>query len=258
VVHVSDLTNQNKKFCPREVVLARKFELPPATITVDPAMRITWDEGRDKQARVNNDYLREHMVGEWKCTNCGTKAVWGRVPKGLTGSCIRSFHAWRYVEPTFLHPSGFVGSLDGLVDFGLPKFRILEVKIIKADEFKQLKAPLAEHRIRTRLYLKLVAETGSLNAQTIDPNVAHVLYMMRGYGAKADTGRITPLKEFTVSRKDDEIQQYVAWAQTVKTSTIQDVVPYGICPSAFTSRAAQCPVVKQCFSGQYPAEEVLL
>lgn len=250
-LHASDLTKQDPAYCPREVALMRLLSKRRPDQYVQHAMRVTWDEGRDKQWRINNDYLRSHMVGGWYCLRCDTSVAWGPVPPDDGCTAPLGKHRWEYEEPVFTHPSGFTGSLDGVVRFSPAKQRMLEVKIIKGDDFKELKAPLAEHRIRTQLYLRLIAESPDPRTSQIDTSAGHVLYIMRGHGAKDETGLISPFREYVVERNDAAVERYVRMAY----ATVGDM-PEGICGSALCMRASRCPVAKECFSGKHPAKNL--
>lgn len=248
-LHASDLTKQQPEFCPREFWLHRKLDLQRPEQYVQHAMRVTWDEGRDKQWRLNNEYLRDVMWGHWRCVRCGAEEKWQTVPSA--DGCKHSKHVWEYEEPVFHHPSGFSGSLDGVVQFTPAKLRMLECKIIKGDDFRDLKAPLAEHRIRTQLYLRLLAEANTEPAAKIDNSVAHVLYIMRGHGVKQDQGGISPFREFLVERNDAAVEKFVRMAYALKQG-----IPEGVCSNSLCLRAQQCPVTKHCFSTKYPADQM--
>jgi hypothetical protein len=260
-VHASDLTRQSPTFCPRQVVLMKVLGVKDPPQVVAHAMRVTWDEGRDKQWRVNNVYLRDQMVGYWHCVKCGAESTWGKVPHGEVGPCIkeRAHHKWEYAETLMRHRAGFIGSFDGVVEFAPARRRILEVKIIKSEnvkksstpDFRSLVAPLAEHRIRTKLYLKLAAEGHPKLA--IDTTAAHILYICRGHGLSDGKGGISPFKEFVVERDDSEIEIYLQMASAVVKSLETNSYPEGVCTSALSERAESCSVCKQCFSGKYPA-----
>jgi hypothetical protein len=246
-LHASDLTKQDPAFCPREVALMRLLGVKRPAQYVQHAMRVTWDEGRDKQWRVNNDYLRSHMVGDWRCLRCDQTAEWSTYPS--TEGCALGGHRWEYEEPVFHHPSKFTGSIDGVVRFSPARQRMLEVKIIKGDDFKTLKAPLAEHRVRTQLYLRLIAESPDARTSQIDVSAGHVLYIMRGHGMKDEVGQISPFREFVVERNDAAVERYIRMAYAASGD-----MPEGICASAMGVRASKCPVAKECFSGKYPAK----
>lgn len=253
-LHASDLTNNDTPFCPREIILLRKLGRTRGSVRIPPALRYTFDEGNDKQWRFNNDWLRRYMVGDWECIRCGKVKKWSRYPVEKTchnGSC-----EYEYKEPRFIHPLGPSGGIDAIVDLGLPKLRIVETKIMgnnyPREDFKNLLAPLAEHRIRTRLYLKLIAESNVPHLEEIDTSVAHVLYMLRGHGIKDDQGEISPFKEFIVQRNDVEVENYLQLALAVKACEGLDAYPKGVCSDSLCKRAGDCRVSKECFSGEYP------
>ena len=250
-LHASDLTKQQPEFCPREVFLQRWLDKKRPDQYVAHAMRVTWDEGRDKQWRINNDYLRDYMWGHWRCLKCDEHHQWCAYPGSGDGPCVRGSHNWEYEEPVFTHPTGFTGSIDAIVQFTPARRRVVEVKIIKGDDYRDLKAPLAEHRVRTLLYLRLLAEANTIPAASVDLSAAHVLYIMRGHGTKDEDGVITPFKEFVVQRDDAAVERYIRMAQALR-----DGVPQGICPTAMCGRAGACPVVKECFSGAYPPDQM--
>jgi hypothetical protein len=246
-LHASDLTHQDREFCPREVVLMRKLGVQHPERYIPHALRVTFDDGRDKQWRVNNNYLRPYMFGPWRCRRCDAVSDWSAQPKGA--GCPTGKHDWEYKEPEFRHPSGFTGSIDGIVKFSSAHYRMVEVKIMNVEDYKELVAPLAEHRVRTRLYLRLVAECPEDHTAKIDVSEAHLLYIARGHGLKGDRGQITPFKEYIVKRDDASVERYVRMAYAVSGP-----MPEGVCSDVMCKRAKVCPVRKPCFSGQYPAE----
>lgn len=261
-VHASDLTREDPEFCPRRIVLHRILGTPIPPQKVPHAMRVTWDEGNDKQARMNNNYLRDYMVGRWECDRCLTVLHWGPCPDYEDhGDCTAGrSHKWRYVEPFFRHPSGFTGSVDGVVKISADVLRLIEVKIIKSDFFRDLKAPYGEHRIRTQLYLRLVDENKEFKSHGIDTKYGHIIYIMRGHGQKNSQGVISPFKEFIVQRSDKEVDRYIAMSSaasvTAKTKeALRLKTPKGICSTMMCRRASVCEVAKQCFSGEYPSVE---
>jgi hypothetical protein len=245
-LHASELTNQDPEFCPREVALLRALGMTRPDFHVPHALRVTFDEGRDKQWRINNEYLRPYMVGAWECVRCGDYRPWGKAPPIENCDSVRG-HLWEYVEPVFKHPSGFTGSIDGVVRFTSARLRPIEVKIMKGDDYEKLKAPLAEHRVRTQLYLRLIAESVDQYTAEIDASAAHVIYIMRGHGKKDEAGVITPFKEYVVPRNDKAVERYVRMAYAVGKG-----MPSGICASALCKRAEKCAVAKECFSGKHP------
>jgi len=254
-IHASDLT-KDIEYCPREKALYHLLDKPPAGQYIDTALRVTFDEGWDKQGRVNNDYLRQWIVGNWRCSSCKRTRIWGGFPK--SSDCeIKAICNWKYEEPVFSHyVSKATGSLDALVAVRKNKLVYVEVKIMKADTFKTLKMPLAEHRIRTQLYLKIIAESEVVEAKQINTSYAIVLYFCRGYGFKnPDIEEISPFKEFVVKRDDAAVQEFINKAHALTTYKRRPDLglPYGVCDNMLCKRAKQCKVAKQCFSEEFPA-----
>ena len=249
-VHASDLTREKPLFCPREVVLMRRLDIQKYKQAISFAMRLTFDEGADKQWRINNDYLRAHMVGRWRCTRCDRKSEFQVGPPNSEGyHCLR--HNWEYIEPTLTHPVGITGSLDGLVQFVPSKIRMLEVKILKDEFFRKLVGAYAEHRLRTQLYLRMIAEGASFPVK-VDSEIGHVVYMMRGFGIKDVEHGFSPIKEYTVERNDAAVERYLEMALAIQKGVDPGQTPRGVCASLLDERAKSCRVKKQCFSGKYP------
>lgn len=265
-VHASMLTHSDE-FCPREFVLGRMLGKVPTNQTVPLAMRVTFDAGNDMQWRVNNDYLRQQMWGDWLCRGCGRVERWCAVPApccmlrspGDQRDCEVS--GWEYVEPTFTHPTGVVGSIDGFVRGVARKLIMLEMKILDKDEYLALLAPKQEHRLRTQLYLRLIAESRDKRARSVDLTRASLLYQMRGFGKSAKdsvgTGTIvTPFKEFTIRRDDEAVQYLLNKAAVVEAGHADKMLPGRICEGPACYRAKVCAMAKACFSAAY-SQQVL-
>jgi hypothetical protein len=252
-LHASALTRTDPPFCPREVVLCKKLDRKPYPQTVAAPMTVTFHEGRDTQARFNNYWMRNRMVGDWQCQQCGSVSYFCKAPLKCYLCKSKDLD---YKEVIFYHPSGAQGSLDAIMDVGKKKLRLVEVKIMAIDEWVKLKAPLAEHRARSKLYLELIAGSDHPQRDTIDTQRIHILYKLRGYGKKDEKlGIITPFKEFVVERNSEEVAVYLDMATAVTTSRGSEwaMIPAGICATMLDTRAKSCCVVKDCFSGKYPA-----
>ena len=250
-LHASALTRG--AFCPREVALCKKLARTPYPQKIEAPMQITFQEGRDKQARFNNDWLRKDMVGDWRCDHCGVVTRWAR--NALTCSACQS-KSLTYQEVVFYHPSGARGSLDAIVYVDRPLLRLVEFKIMGMKEWELLKMPLAEHRIRSQLYLELIKASSHPHRAQIDTTRMHVVYCLRGYGKKdAVKERISPFKEFIVKASPEAVEPYfkMAWAVTASRESEWAEVPEGVCTTLFDQRCHSCCVAKDCFSGLYPA-----
>ena len=148
-----------------------------------------------------------------------------------------------------------------LVALGAAKLTPIELKTMAADQFKTLIAPLAEHKLRTNLYLRIIAESEHPWASMVSTERARILYISKsGYGC-ADDGlkamgikeSFSPFKEFEVLRDDSQTAEPAARAKVVKDFRDGQVgMPRGICPSALTQRAKGCAFKSACFSGDHP------
>lgn len=264
-IHASSLTNKDKSFCPREYALLDLTKKTQKGQYIGTSLRTTFNHGKDLQRRLNEDYLKDIMIGDWHCQNCGQIKTFCTKPKEsqcFTDSGIN--HIWVYDEPRPLSKeSGVSGGVDALINIGQPKYRIYELKTMAVDQFKTLKAPLAEHRLRTNLYMRLVAESEGEMKYRVDTKIAGVLYVCKGFGIKDDTLKemgikdagFTPFKEYTVTRDDKGTQELCNRAKMVKQfREPKGKMPEGICPTSFCKRAKNCTVISECFSGKYPAQ----
>ena len=253
VVHASDLT---KDFCPREYAIHAIECKAIKGMTVNAAMRHTFDMGRDIEARIQNDYLGDIAVGHWQCESCDEWRTFSKRPKtGCDREDIRC--RWRYREvrlPAF--EGALTCGLDLLLDVSKPKLRMVELKTMIKEEFEKLEAPLVEHRIRTTVYLHMIRE--STWADQINGDEATVLYVAKSYGKwNADHGQITPFKEFTVKYDPKVIEPLLKLAGDFQRWREDGIMPKGVCPTSTCKRAKKCAVVQQCFSGNFPAGKVI-
>lgn len=259
-IHASDLMKDNE-FCPREVAFQDLGIGKKKDSYIGTSLRITFDHGRDIENRIRNDWLRDIAVGIWKCKVCNTKhATFGKEPKV---SCSCGYKMWEYDEYRFKsNQSGVSGGLDVMLDVGETKLRIVEVKTIDKDEFKKLLAPLAEHKFRTSLYMRLAEESDDNVAARVNTKEATILYVSKSYGFKDETLKadgisdspFSPFKEFTVLR-DDSLSDVPLAKAEVTTAWRKDPtigMPAGICHSALTGRSQKCGCAVACFSGKHP------
>lgn len=256
VIHASDLTRIDPEYCPREQYLMVAERVEQAKPYVGTAMRITFDDGVSKQWRVNNVYLRDRMVGQWCCRVCKVVSKWRKGPPSYSTNnecdCTDNKSIWEYKEPLFVHSdNGTTGSVDSLIDIGRNKLHMCELKIMATSLFPP-KMPLAEHTLRTRLYLRLIEESNHPYRTHINTKMASVLYMCRGHGRKDKSGAVTPFAEFVVKRKDIDVDTPFSKAMAVMLSRKdKKMIPCGVCASPFDTRAKSCRVKKQCWSGRY-------
>lgn len=251
VVHASDVTKGN--FCARQFRLMDVLEIKRPDQYIPAGLRATFDVGRATADLMTNEWAGESAIGHWECSSCEQVKLWTTKPKpgcmGM-GKC-----RWRYREVEFVHqPSELSGSIDLLLSLGQKQVTPIEIKIIKAEEFEKIVAPLGEHRARTRLYLRIIAESDSPYKGLVDTQHAKVVYVSRGFGKKNSDqgqGQIVPFKEFDVYRDDLSVQPYIDRAQSVATARAEGTIPAKVCDSISCPQAKGCPVKAQCFSGGF-------
>jgi len=261
-IHASDLTkmDKNTEYCPREFALLQLTGYKAKDRFIGTSLQYTFDMGRLLEHQMQNVYAKDIAIGEWLCFHCSKKTSFGSHP-GTCTVCNRK--DWNYIEPRFMSQyCGASGGIDLLVKLkGEKKLRLVEVKSIDKDMYKQLVAPLAEHTLRTNLYLRLVEESNSPFKDMVNTKEGMVFYMCKGFGtqdnsltdfAVTDAG-FSPFKEFFVGRNDSDTdalvelsRQLFAWRNKAAG------VPPPICSHGMCPRAKKCKVAKVCWSGEYP------
>jgi len=262
-IHASDLTNEDKEFCPRAIILMDIAKKKGRATFIGTSLRLTYDLGRRLQDDFNNVWLSDVMHGNWLCISCKGFKTDCTKPMGHCGKTGITCN-WMYREPRFMDgESGLDGGIDGVVDVGESKLRMVETKTIEKDGFGALKAPLSEHRLRTNLYLRLIALDGRDFAKKINTQVGHLLYICKGFGKKDEEivkkkgvrdAAFSPFKEYKIKRDDSATDLLIAKARAVTVGRKSGGVPCGICKTSMEKRAKICPVIKECWSGKYPAK----
>jgi hypothetical protein len=251
VVHASDMTNSS--YCPRAVALMDLTDAKPKDRYIPTALRTTFDMGDAVSDLFRERWAGTSAVGHWRCLACNHIETFCTRPTGFCSKCGKTL--WKYREVDFQSKTyGFSGSLDMIVDLGVPKFFPVELKIMASDEFAKLVAPLAEHRLRTSLYLYLIEDSLSPFRYRMNTQHAKICYVSRGYGKKnqdAD-GTVLPIKEFDIYRDDDSLAPFLEKAAAVKRFRESGVMPVRLCDTPSSPIAKSCPMVKACFSDKYP------
>lgn len=240
-VHASDVTKDD--FCPRQYLLMDAHNVSAQDKFINAGLKATFDVGEATAALVVK-WMGQRAWGKWVNAD-GTKIIpFGTMPEGVYGK------DWHYHEVKFMGSCDVSGSIDLIADLGHPKKRVVELKIMKVDDFDKLAAPLAEHRLRTQLYLHLIATSENPVRFLLDTDEAHILYVSRGFGKKnEDVGQIVPFKEFTVKRDDQAIAEYIERGNMVKTCREQKTIPViKVCDNIMCPTAKKCPVRQQCWS----------
>ena len=258
-VHASELTKP-EGFCPRAYALSDLTKAKPADRWLTTSENITFHLGRVMQDSVV-DWMAEmgKAIGHWRCLSCSYLHEFQSRPY----KCEKCQHkVFKPEEVRFVSAkTGASCGVDMLVALGGTKLVPIELKTMAADQFKTLIAPLAEHRLRTNLYLRIIAESAHPWASLVSHERASILYISKsGYGC-ADDGlkgmgikeSFSPFKEFEVLRDDAQTNDQATRAQVVKDFRAGAVgTPRGICPSALSQRAKGCSLKGACFSGDHP------
>lgn len=254
-VHASDLMGRTE-FCPREYALGLKYHKARPDERITTADSVTYAYGHKVEDLIIEWFAQmDKAWGDWSCHTCGRDYKFQRRPGKCLGcgGKLFEYHEVRFVSAE----SGASGSADLLVDMGQPKLSLIEIKSMDKESFKKLEAPLAEHRWRTNLYMRLVAESNHPMKDKVDLNVAYVLYLTKGgYGTKDPQirkwglldGDWSPFKEFKVIRDDTATQPQSELAKMVKDYKQTGKLPLGICPSSLVPRAKFCTQCDSCFS----------
>ena len=268
VVHASELS-KDEGVCPREYALYRITKSKPGARYLSTAENVTFTMGTMLQDIVVQTFadmkkaighwrcrschhLHEFQLRPWACATCGSKA-------GFKAEEVRFQSAI----------CGATCGVDLLLALGEPKLRPIEIKTIDKDMFKdkhtgkELVAPLAEHKLRTTFYLRLIAESDHPWASMVSTEAATILYVSKGGFGCQDAQLKTwglketfsPFKEFTITRDDKMVEALARRAKIVKDFHDGKIgMPCGVCPTAFAKRAKWCAQRVPCFSGEYPAQ----
>ena len=163
-VHGSELTKP-EGVCPRAYVLSDLTKAKPGVRYYSTSENLTFRMGRVMQDQTVHAFAdMGKAICHWKCMAC----------RHLHQFCSRPFKCsvcqFKVFEPVEVRfesaVSGASCGVDMLLALGEGKLRAFELKTMAADQFKTLVAPLAEHRLRTNLYLRIISE---LNAQLVEP-----------------------------------------------------------------------------------------
>ena len=246
VLHASDLT-RTPEFCPRQVAYEDMGVRRRPSYLPGP-MQVTFHDGLDKQDRVSM-YLKDYLIGDWECASCGKSFLWTKFPKA-TGCSRDAKCRIKYREVMFRHSElGFVGRVDAFFVLG-GRARLVEMKIMADHLLQKLSAPLAEHRLRTNLYLDLVRNSDHLGRSDVRTDEASILYINRGYGRKDAKGLISPFREYVVKRDSSALSEPHGKAAVVNRwrASGKSLMPCRACAGSAQGKSRRCHSVSRCFS----------
>lgn len=258
VLHASDMTK--KEFCPARVALMKKNKVKPSNEFISTSMRVTFDYGRYLEESVVG-YLGDSVIGDWEC-HAGHKSSLVKRPEECQydyedGTKILCEAGPRkYLEPRWVDKETDIScGTDFFVDLGEGKPILIELKSLKAPDFKTISRPRKEHLLRTNLYLHILKRSGILE---VNVDEAIVLYTCKGYGfadefiANSDLSDtpFSPFKEFTVKREDnEEIDRIFSDGLSIKNYLEKGgPLPRKVCDTKHCTQAKSCEVREVCFA----------
>lgn len=258
-VHASDVTLPGG-ICARMYALHDVMHSEPPSRSMSASQAATFRLGH----MVEEEIIRQlNAAGvaltNWLCASCGVIEEMTTEPPQCDTCGCRHFNPTnhRYVSLK----TGISASVDVHADLGDGKLTLCETKSIDKDEFKKLEAPIAEHRLRTNLYLRTVAESNSPYKSKVHLTHGIVLYQSKGgFGCKDPTvaawgfdDNFSPWKEYVVKRNDLDTDPLLDEPMKVKRFREGDrVVPTRVlCNALHDSRAARCPQRRVCFNPSY-------
>lgn len=260
-LHASELTKA-EGFCPRFYALADRENFKGKDRWLSTSEAVTFQMGRDLERNVVGWFAdMGKVVGHWSCVACGRLHQFQTRPFNCEGCGGTRFD---HKEVRFVSAkNGASCGIDMLLALGDPKLRIVELKTMDKDQFKALKAPLAEHSWRSKLYPRIVAESDQPWASMVDTSRVTILYVSKGgYGCADEdvkkwglSDKFSPFKEFEIKRCDAETDDLALRAQTVFDFRAGKIgMPHGICSTSMSKRAMSCPLKNACFSGNHPPQ----
>ncbi len=259
-IHASDMTKP-EGLCPRYYALHDEMQKKPRDRWLSTADVITYRMGNDLQDAIVHDFAdMGRAVGHWKCLACGHTHQFCKRPGKCENCGCRGFKPEEVRFKSAI--TGASCGVDMLVNLGGPKLIPVELKTMIKDQFADLLAPLQEHRLRTNLYLRIIAESDHNWSNLVSSEEARVLYVCKG-GYKADPelakwglpDKFSPVKEYKIKRDDAKTEEMQKRAKVIVDFRAGKVaMPCGVCKTALTTRAKKCPMKKECFSGNFPGE----
>lgn len=258
ILHASELTREDIEFCPRERALLFRDGDNRKAGRLGTSLNVTFQVGRWYENQVRNVWLRKYALGNWGCVNCLHTHEYQTAPESCDNCGEDNPERITYIEPRAYSPE--YDTSCG-IDFLLWQDQMLtpvEIKTIDKDQFKELLAPMSEHRKRTAFYLDLLSHSTWMDFDVnINLDYGILLYCCKGFGYHDQNegrhgvpdAKFSPFKEFKVKRADGSTLKTVYQkALDVKAWKEKKKMPKRICPNMTCKRANWCPVKKACFA----------
>lgn len=260
-VHASQLDADKDPLCARYRAYLDLKQVEEKARWVNTSPAVTFHIGRVLQESVLELWLPHMVMTDWKCRMCGFVFQFRKRP-GYCEHC--NYSKFEALEMRFTSlESGVSGGIDFVADFGSLPYRVVEIKTMDKEEFKELKAPLAQHKLRTNLYMRLIEESDSPYKDAINIQQATILYISKGgWGCKDEQitqqwklrdAAFSPFKEFSVDRDDVATEPYLKHPRLLKAwRENKGELPERLCCDEHDKRGKYCPAYKLCFGGVTP------
>jgi len=261
-IHASDITSDRQKFCARDVALRNNYNIKPPELKISTSLGYTFSMGNYLQESITRN-LYKKAVGGWRCGNCSSRVELG-THKELIKDCRQCTNLGQdhhYRELVIRDKNLKVSAAIDLIynNPTINKWEIVECKSIDKDQFKELKAPLAEHRTRTKLYLKLLKHNSELTPSLMSRfnlEKAYVLYYCKGFGTKEAKklgtvgGIFSPFKVFELNYDDLVCSEELKNIKDLRNyqQGLREELPRRLCESIVEHRACICVSKGYCFT----------
>lgn len=258
-VHASELFHKDREFCPREFALLDKLNKTRPDEFVSAASRYTFDAGNWHGNWLVHKLADKGLVlGDWQCRHCAHMYELQDRPDKCTKCKHKHFD---HIEHRFKSLTSDVScGVDVIRKTVSGKYRAVEIKSMKKEEFSALAGPLAEHKIRTNLYMRIIEDSSDPVRHKMDTKKAEIVYVLKGGWEKFqkpkewrfEDDQYTVFKVFEIERDDTKTQTKFEHAIRLKEFREgKKGIPLGLCSSRYCQRAENCAVKQECFSGKY-------
>ncbi len=179
-IHASDVTKDD--WCRRRHALAQLLDVKLPAELISTASELVFFQGNQLATKVIMTAAQQGLaIGDWECFACGLLHTACKKPKVCDVEdceCKRFYYREMRVKDL---DCGISCGLDLVLEYPTREpWELVEIKTYDKDKFKALRAPLAEHKDRTRLYLKAIDESHDPVLQRIDTSQARILYISKG------------------------------------------------------------------------------
>lgn len=250
-LHASDLTKPD--FCPRAHAIINALNVKRPKEWIGAALKVTFDMGNETADKICEEWGGDKVIGDWECIKCNDVRHFTTKPTNYNCKCGIGACVFKYKEVNFVsQESGVSGNVDVFFNLGAAKYQTVELKTIAPDQFADLKMPLAEHSLRTNLYLHTIETSKSAYKNMINLKEGRVFYVSRGHGKKhTEFNEVLPFKEFTIKRDDTALEHILGMAKELKTFREGGAFPSRQCANIDCKMAEKCLVKQDCFSNDY-------